>query len=207
MLPFQVGAIDLNRAGSREVIPTKRVVWVNRFNLRRIFSIFLLSILIVAMPSFAKPKEGKKRLHRHRATVTPTPSPGEQSLTNIPLATGHEAKGVILPDYDSQGRLRGKFEAGTAHRIDDDHIGFRDLKIQTYTEEQKPDLQIDLRTSILNLKTRVLTSQERTLVKRADFNIEGDSVQFDTVARTGRLVGNVKMVISDKSKLMGPPQQ
>ena len=207
MLPFQVGAIDLNRPGSRDMIPPKRVVWVNRFPLGRIFSISLLSILIVATPSFAKPKEGKKRLHRHRATATPTPSPGEQSLTNIPLATGHEAKGVILPDYDSQGRLRGKFEAGTAHRIDDDHIGFRDLKIQTYTEEQKPDLQIDLRTSILNLKTRVLTSQERTLVKRADFNIEGDSVQFDTVARTGRLIGNVKMVISDKSKLMGPPQQ
>jgi len=206
MLRFEVGAIDPNRPGTRDTIARKRAVGVNRPYVRRIFSIFLLSMLVVSMPSFGKNKEGKRKLHRQRATVTPTPSPGEQSLTNIPLATGHEAKGVILPDYDSKGRLRGKFEAGTAHRIDDDHIGFRDLKIQTYTEEQKPDLQIDLRTSILNLKTRVLTSQERTLVKRADFNIEGDSVQFDTVARTGRLVGNVKMVISDKSKLMAPPK-
>jgi lipopolysaccharide assembly outer membrane protein LptD (OstA) len=40
------------------------------------------------------------------------------------------------------------------------------------------------------------------MVRRADFNIIGDSVQFDTNTRTGRLIGNVKMVISDQSHLM-----
>ena len=88
-------------------------------------------------------------------------------------------------------------------RIDDGHIGFQDLKITTYTPEKNVDLQIDLRTSVLDLKTRILSSQERTVVKRSDFNIVGDSAQFDTVARTGRLIGNVKMVITDKSGLLG----
>jgi hypothetical protein len=55
---------------------------------------------------------------------------------------------------------------------------------------------------VLDLKTRVLTSKERTTVKRADFDIVGDSVEFDTVSHTGRLIGNVKMVISSKSHLM-----
>ena len=207
MLPFQVGAIDPNRPGAGDVTSSSRAVRMNRPYLRWILSALLLSMFVVSAPSFAKSKGGHKKQNRGAASATATPSPGEESLTNIPLATGHEAKGLILPDYDSQGRLRGKFEAGTAHRIDEDHVGFRDLKITTYTQEQQPDLEIDLRTSILNLKTRVLTSQERTMVRRADFNIEGDSVQFDTVARTGRLIGNVKMVISDKSHLMGKDNQ
>jgi len=42
-----------------------------------------------------------------------------------PLPIGHEAKGLVLPDFDSEGHLRGKFEAGIAHRIDQEHIGFQ----------------------------------------------------------------------------------
>jgi hypothetical protein len=59
---------------------------------------------------------------------------------------------------------------------------------------------------VLNLKTRVLSSKERTAIQRADFNIAGDSVEFDTNSRTGRLIGNVKMVITDKSRLTAKPE-
>lgn len=169
----------------------------------RVLSILVLSIALSTSPSFGKTKDAKKKKNRGKATATPTPSPGEQNLTNIPLATGHEAKGLVLPDFDVDGHLRGKFEAGTARRIDDEHIGFKDLKITTYTPDKNIDLQIDMRTSILDLKTRVLSSGERTVIRRADFNVVGDSVQFDTVTRTGHLIGNVKMVITDQSHLMG----
>jgi len=134
-------------------------------------------------------------------------SPGEQNLTNIPLPIGHEAKGLTLPDFDANGHLVGKFEAGTARRLDEEHVVFQKLKITTFTPENQLDLQIDMHTSVLNLKTRLLTSQERTTVRRADFNIAGDSVQFDTNTRTGRLIGNVKMVITDQSHLMGKPTE
>ncbi|MEY2439821.1 MAG: hypothetical protein QOI34_1206 [Verrucomicrobiota bacterium] len=150
-------------------------------------------------------KGGKKK--GNTAVSSATPANGEQSLTNIPLPIGHEAKGLVLPDFDLEGHLRGKFVAGSARRIDEEHVGFRDLKITTFTDENKIDLQIDTQTSVLDLKTRVLTSQERTTVKRADFNIVGDSVEFDTGTRTGRMVGNVKMVISDQSHLMEKTNQ
>jgi hypothetical protein len=165
-----------------------------------LLSILSLSILIGAGPAFAKSKGGKKG---KLPTATPSASPGEQSLTNIPLPVGHEAKGLVLPDFDAEGHLRGKFEAGTARRIDDGHIRFQHLKITTYTPESRPDLQIDMSTSVLDLKTRILSSQERSTIRRADFNIVGDSVQFDPNTKTGRLIGNVKMVITDKSHLMG----
>jgi hypothetical protein len=159
-----------------------------------------LSLFILGPPVFGQSKGRKKR-----ATATPSASPGEQSLTNIPLPIGHEAKGLVLPDFDANGHLRGRIEAGTAHRIDEEHVGFQNLKITTYTPENQSDLRIDMNTSVLDLKTRVLSSQERTTIQRSDFNIVGDSVQFDTNSRTARLIGNVKMVITDKSHLTAKP--
>jgi hypothetical protein len=160
---------------------------------------FLLLIAVPASHLFAESKGQKKK----QARAGRPKGSSEQSLTNIPLPIGHEAKGLVLPDFDGEGHLRGKFEAGTAQRIDQQHIGFQHLKITTYTPESQPDLQIDMQTSVLDLKTRVLSSKERTTIQREDFNIAGDSVQFDTNTRTGRLIGNVKMVITDRSHLTG----
>jgi lipopolysaccharide assembly outer membrane protein LptD (OstA) len=165
------------------------------------FFFLLLSFLLINDPvNAAKPKSTKQKL---LTTATPTGSPGDQSLTNIPLPIGHEAKGLVLPDFDVEGHLRGRFEAESAKRLDEVHIGFHTLRITTYTPESKPDLTIELSESILNLKTRILTSNERTFIKRADFNIAGDSVEFDTNTRTGKLVGHVKMLITSQSQLLG----
>ena len=215
MLPFQVGAIDPNRPTNKGITSWKRAVraWhaagrygdrkrVNRAYLARVLSVWLLLVslfvFLLAPPLFGQSKGRKKR-----ATATPSGSPGEQSLTNIPLPIGHEAKGLVLPDFDLEGHLRGRFEAVSAKRLDEYHIGFRSLKITTYTPENQPDLTIELSESVLNLNTRILSSNERTTIKRADFNIAGDSVEFDTNTHTGKLVGNVKMVITSQSQLLG----
>src|SRR5437867_11440749 len=169
---------------------------------------WLVSVLLAVFISVSQVAgQSKGRKKRTGARATPSASPGEQSLTNIPLRIGHEAKGLVLPDFDSGGHLRGRFEAGTAHRIDEGHVGFQQLKITTYTPENRPDLKIDMQTSVLDLKTRILSSQERSTIQRADFNIAGDSVEFDTNTRTGRLIGNVKMVITDQSHLAGKTSQ
>lgn len=222
MLPFQVGAIDPNRLGVRHSHSQLRggpacgagALWRRRVNhpyrgaIVSVLLIFLLAILAPAGAVFAgkeqeKGKGGKKRKNLPELSG----SPGEQSLTNIPLPVGHEAKGLVLPDFDANGHLLGKFEAGTARRIDQERIGFENLKITTFTPENRPDVQIEMRTSVLDLKTRILTSRERTTIQRADFNIAGDSVEFDTKTRTGKLIGNVKMVITDQSQIIGKPNE
>ena len=179
---------------------------VNRTHPCRLLAVWLLSVVLgisILTPNASAQSKGRKG--RAHAKPGPSASHGEQSLTNIPLPIGHEAKGLVLPDFDGDGHLRGKFEAGTAHRIDQEHIGFEQLKITTYTPEDQQDLRIDMSTSVLDLKTRILSSKARTTIERADFNIAGDSVEFDTNSRTGRLIGNVKMVITDKSRLTAKP--
>ncbi len=66
-------------------------------------------------------------------------------------------------------------------------------------------MTIEVPSSVLNLETRVITSHERTTVRRTDFEIAGDTLSFDTVARQGTFVGNVKMVIKDSGRLVGKP--
>lgn len=149
------------------------------------------------------------------AAQSPTPkgSPGRGegrkrgAVSGIPLPIGQEAKGLVLPDYDTEGKLRARFEAGTAKRVDADHIVFTSLKMTTFTPEEKPDLSIDMPHSSLHMGTKVISSEQRTTITRADFSISGDKMKFDTNSRQGTLVGNVKMVISDTSTLMEKPSE
>jgi hypothetical protein len=201
MLPFQVGAIDPNRPGAANRTWGVRVYRPYLSFAVCLLSILLLSILFALEPALAAKPKAKK--DKKFLSATPSPSAGEQSLTNIPLPIGHEAKGLVLPDFDLEGHLRGRFEAASAKRLDEEHIGFHSLKIITYTPENKSDLTVELSEAVLNLKTRILSSKERTFIKRADFDIAGDSVEFDTNTHTGKLVGNVKMVLTSQSQLLG----
>ncbi len=205
MLSSQVSLTDRYRLGIGGK-STQSDGRVSRIYQRQFFAIWAVSVAfavsVLGPHAFGQSKGHKAKIRGKRM---PSSSPSEQSLTNIPLPIGHEAKGLVLPDFDGDGHLRGKFEAGTARRIDQEHIGFENLKITTYTPEDQPDLKIDMSTSILDLKTHILTSKTRTTIQRTDFNIAGDSVEFDPNNKTGRLVGNVKMVITDKSPLTAKP--
>ena len=152
--------------------------------------ISVLLALVSLAPGGEKKKGDKK----------PTPAP-TGDLTAIPLPIGHEAKGLVLPNYNEDGQLVAKLEAGTARRLDENHVLFSALKLTTFTAEAQPDLLVEMLDSVLDLKTRVVTSQHRATIKRTDFDISGDTVEFDTVARHGKLVGNVKMVITAKNQL------
>lgn len=144
------------------------------------------------------------RKHR-KAAPSPTPGAAKDgvNLKDIPLTVGHEAKGLVLPNYDLQGNLLGRFEAGTAARIDDNHIRFTDLKIVSYDAKEKPDFNVVMQDAVLNLETRVIDSNKKTNIKRADFEIVGDKVQFNTATRYGTLTGNVHMTIYNQKELSG----
>jgi hypothetical protein len=171
-----------------------------------VFSLLGASFLVASadFAQEAKKHDKKKAKESHGAEQSASQSP-ESNGAPVPLPIGHEAKGLVLPDIDGNGHLRGRFVAGTARRVDQDHMQFRELNITTYTVDNKVDLQIAMADSVLDLNTHVLTSPQRTTIKRADFEIVGDTARFDTSARHGTVTGNVKMVITDQSKLRPQP--
>ena len=164
-----------------------------------LFALILLPVLGL-IANAVKAKETKK-------SAAKTAEKQVDSTASVPIPIGHEAKGVTLPDYDLEGRLRGRFLAGVARRIDQTHLQMRDLEMHTFTPEVKPDLEIHMTTSILDLKTHVLSSKEKTLVKRSDFELTGNSMQFNTSTREGTLVGDVKMVVHGRSHFERPESE
>ena len=157
----------------------------------------ILSCAALAGEKIAKPETETKAKPKTR------PKP-EEGVINIPIATGHDAKGLVLPDFDLKGHLRGKLEAGVTKRLDDEHVEFRGVKFTTFIPETgAPDLEIIMNSSVFNLKTQVLNSSERATVKRSDFEITGDTMQFEMLTRKGTLAGNVKMVVRGKARAPG----
>ena len=72
-----------------------------------------LSLAAIGFGSFALAKDSPSP----KAEASPK-SPS--SLASMPLPIGQEAKGLVLPDFDLQGKMRGRLEAGTAKRTDAD---------------------------------------------------------------------------------------
>src|SRR5450432_1953192 len=136
----------------------------------RFFRSARLSFLLLLVGSYATSAGDRK--HR-KPTPTPTPETQKEDvgLKNIPLTVGHEAKGLVLPNYDLQGHLLGRFEAATAARIDENHVRFTNLKIVSFDQKEQPNLNVDMTNAILNPDTRVIDSKQRTKIKRADFEI------------------------------------
>ena len=166
------------------------------------FSAFLVLALLTCGVVAAEKKGATPKV-----TATPKkkerPKP-EEGVTDVPIATGHDAKGLVLPDFDLLGRLRGKLEAGVTKRLDEENIEFQGVKFTTFLPDtQTPDMEILMKTSVFNLKTQVLSSQVRTTVKRSDFEIAGDTMKFEMISRQGTLAGNVKMIVRGKARTAG----
>jgi len=179
MLPFRSGRTGFSGASSAYLL------------------LILLSCAALAGEKITKPEVET----RSKPKARPKP---EEGVTNIPIPAGHDAKGLVLPDFDLKGHLRGKLEAGLTRRLDDQHVEFRDVKFTTFTPEtEMPDLEISMSKSVFNLKTQVLNSSDPATVKRADFVIIGDKMQFEMLTRKGTLAGNVKMVVHGKSRVPG----
>jgi hypothetical protein len=168
-------------------------------------SVFLLLILLACVVGAAEKKTPKPEGKVPSVSTPPAKKPSrpkpDEGIKDVPIAEGHDAKGLVLPDFDREGRLRGKLQAGVTRRLDDQNIEFQSVKFTTFLPNtETPDLQISVDKAVFNLKTQVMTSNVRSTVKRADFEVTGDTMRFEMVTRQGTLEGNVKMVVRGKSR-------
>lgn len=172
------------------------------------FAFFL--VISVACAVMAADKKAPKSEGKTGASATPSapkkvsrPKP-EEGIKDVPITQGHDAKGLVLPDFDFTGRLRGKLQAGVTRRLDHENVEFQGVKFTMFKPEtEKPDLEITMNTSVFNIKTQVLTSNVPATVKRADFEVTGDTMKFEMLTRLGTLEGNVRMIVRGKARAPG----
>ncbi len=133
----------------------------------------------------AKKDEDKKKAAKEPAKLA------------FPVPIGHDSKGLKLPSFGPDGKLKMVFNIGVGTRVDEENVNMQDTQVQTFGEDGSREMDIDLPTSSFNLKTRVISTKQRVVITRDDFELSGNTMEFDTETRAGRLGGGVKMVIFD----------
>ena len=178
MLPFRSGRTEFSGASAALLL------------------FIFLSCAAIAAEKIAQPKPAAK------SSPKESPKP-QEGITNVPIPIGRDAKGLVLPEFDLLGHMRGRLEAGVTKKLDEEHVEFQSVKFTTFTPADETDLEISMSDSVFNLKTQVLNSLVRSTVKRADFEISGDKMQFEMITRKGTLSGNVRMIVRGKSRTPG----
>jgi hypothetical protein len=136
----------------------------------------------------------------------PTPAPGNskvngtgstqaesQSQTqkmDLPIPVGEPVKGIKIPQYDENGKLTMNLIADTARKLDEKQVEFGKLKIE-FTDKEEKTICVEIPHSILDMESKKLVADTETLIHRDDFEIIGQSAEFDTVARSGTFKGRV----------------
>jgi hypothetical protein len=111
-------------------------------------------------------------------TPKPSSSPEEKEL-DLPVPVGIPVNGIKIPHYNSDGKLALLLEADTALKNDDANVQFTNLP-----------------QAVLNLDTRILTGDKTVNIRREDFTISADWIEFNTKTRFGTVRGNIHMVLT-----------
>jgi hypothetical protein len=124
-----------------------------------------------------------------------TPVTENERMHDIPVSPEHPAKGLKIPYFDNEGKLQMIFIIGVARRLDADHIDMSDMQVETFDEQGQHEMYIDLPTSILDLNTSVISTQKHVTIRREDFILTGETMEFNTKTKQGSLGGSVRMLI------------
>lgn len=148
----------------------------------------------------AAPDNEKGGTKKADAAVEQTTS----GLTNFGkvLPLGQKNKEVNIPSF-TDGRPTSIMNAKTMTRMDEENMFMERMDIRMFGETRDQDLHVELRTGNYHMQSQVLSSQQRSRVSRADFELEGDTMVFDTRTQQGKMTGHVEMTIFDSRTIMG----
>jgi Lipopolysaccharide-assembly, LptC-related len=129
-------------------------------------------------------------------------SPNGERKVVLPIPVGHDVKGLRVPVRNDEGKMEFRMDITWARRLDEQNVEMRSSVIQTYDDvTYKPSAKVELQTSVMNMETNIITSHDPVVVSREDFRLTGDSMEFNTKTRQGRVIGNVRLIIYNRDEL------
>ena len=138
---------------------------------------------------------GTKKSKKSKSPKTSDDTDSTKKPLEIPVPMGHDSKGLHIPYFDGTGKRQMDFTISVASRIDEKNIRMTDMQVDTYNDEGKHDLKIDIPTSIYNSESSSITTNYHVKIAREDFVLFGESMIFYTITKQGGLGGGVRMLI------------
>lgn len=150
----------------------------------------------VAQKPEVKGKESKES-KKPAGEKTGKLDPNAEEPLQLPIPKGQPQKGVKVPLYGANGKLKMNFEIGIGTYVDEEHVKLQKLRVETYRDDGSRELDMDLPDAVYNKKTKTISSDTKVVIKRDDFEVTGNTMAFNIETREGILGGGVKMVIYD----------
>lgn len=182
---------------------------------RSITQIMLFSALIGGMGNltFAQEKQTskKEKSSKEKSKKDDEKEAGDKDSQGLGgfsklLPLGQKSLNVKIPSF-KDGKPSSLIRADSMTRVDTENMAMDNMDIYLYGEVSEKDVKIDLITAIYHMPTQVLSSEQRSKVLRNDFELEGDTLIFDTRTQQGKLTGNVQMIIFDTDTFGGASGQ
>ena len=121
------------------------------------------------------------------------------------LPLGQKNLDVKIPSF-KDGKPDSFVRAGSMTRQDDTHMDMENTDILIYGATREADMRVQLPAAIYDMSTQVMTSDTRSRISRADFQLEGDTLVFDTRSQQGKMTGHIHMIIYDANMLSKKPE-
>lgn len=172
--------------------------------------ITLLLLLVGFAPALltaqeAKPREKKPKTGDKDAQTTEVATNGIGAIGDM-IPEGMKNLKVRIPGFED-GRATSLITADALTRQDKNTLFAEKMTIKIFGADPKEDVRVDTRTATYVLDSKILSSNERSRVSRSDFQLEGDSMVFDTTTSQGKMVGRVQMIIYDTTQFSQRPAQ
>jgi hypothetical protein len=165
-----------------------------------------LTVAAVAQKS-EEPKEKKSAKAKSEEKSDDDKKKKKPEPMPFPLPIGHGGKGLRIPYLDGNAQKSMQFVVGKAKRTKEDLVSMSDLRIEMLAQDDAPEMTINLPNATMNLVTRVITGEKEVKIRRDDFELSGDRLVFDTVAKQGKIQGNVRMLIYNLANEISPSAQ
>lgn len=165
--------------------------------------------LLVLGPAASAPAADEKPKAKTDSKTSPDPTAASagSGLTAFgrQIPAQRPNLGIYIPSF-SEGKKSSLVEAEVLTRIDDSRLQAQTMTIRLFGEDAKDNVTVKMPSATYNMSNQILRSNERSKVSRADFDLEGDALIFDTTSSQGRMSGNVRMTIHDVSALVKKPE-
>ncbi|SKB04831.1 Lipopolysaccharide-assembly, LptC-related [Prosthecobacter debontii] len=109
---------------------------------------------------------------------------------------------IQVPSFQN-GQPSSLLTAATVTRLDDDRLSAENVVVEIYGQTPAENMRVDLKSAIYNMTEKVLRSGERSRVSRADFEMEGDSMVFNSATSVSSMKGRVRTLIFDTDTVSG----